>query len=82
MVIPALVSNGNRELKVNVMIDPCSISSYVSEEAAEGLGLHGQNVNLTIAGTGGIEIQKRSRRVGLNVTSLIGNLQHLSKHMC
>jgi hypothetical protein len=70
MVIPALVSNGNRELKVNVMLDPCSTSSYVSEEAAEELGLHGQNVNLTIAGTGGIEIQKRSRRVELNVTSL------------
>jgi hypothetical protein len=58
MVIPALVSNGNRELKVNVMLDPCPISSYLSEEAAEELGLHGQNVNLTIVGTGGIEIQK------------------------
>ena len=52
MVIPALVSNGNRELKVNVMLDPCSTSSYVSEEAAEELGLHGQNVNLTIAEQG------------------------------
>jgi hypothetical protein len=70
MVIPALVSNGNRELKINVMLDPCSTSSRVSEEAAEELGLHGQNVNLTIAGTGGIEIQKRSRRVELNVTTL------------
>ena len=70
MVIPALVNNGKRELKVNVMLDPCSTSSYVSEEVAEELGLHGQNVNLTIAGTGGIEIQKRSRRVELNVTSL------------
>ena len=52
------------------MLDSCSTSSYVSEEAAEELGLHGQNVNLTIAGTGDIEIQKRSRRVELNVTSL------------
>ncbi len=70
MVIPALIGNGRREIKVNVMLDPCSTSSYVSEDAAHELGLHGQTLNLTIAGTGGIEIQKRSRRVELNVTSL------------
>ena len=70
MVIPALIGNGRREIKVNVMLDPCSTSSYVSEDAAHELGLHGQTLNLTIAGTGGIEIQKRSRHVELNVTSL------------
>ena len=70
MVMPALVSNGKKELKINAMLDPCSTSSYVTEKAEEELGLRGESVNLTIAGTGGIEIQKRSRRVELNVTSL------------
>ena len=55
---------------INVMLDPCSTSSYVTKKAAEELGLRGESVNLTIAGTGGIEIQKRLRRVELNVTSL------------
>ena len=42
MILPALISNGNKELRVNVKLDPCSTSSYVSEDAAEELELHGQ----------------------------------------
>ena len=42
MILPALISNGKKELKVNVMLDPCSTSSYISEEAAEELELQGQ----------------------------------------
>ena len=34
MILPALISNGNKGLRVNVMLDPCSASSYISEEAA------------------------------------------------
>ena len=34
MILPALISNGNKGLRVNVMLDPCSTSSYISEEAA------------------------------------------------
>ena len=54
------------------MLDPCSTSSYISEEAAEELELHGQELNLTIAGTGGVEVKTRSRRVELTVTNLDG----------
>ena len=54
------------------MLDPCSTSSYKSEEAAEELKLHGQSLNLTIAGTGGTEIRKCSRRVELKVANLDG----------
>jgi len=72
MILPALISNGNKELRVNVMLDPCSTSSYISEEAAEELELHGQTLNLTIAGTGGTEIRKCSRQVELTVTNLDG----------
>ena len=43
-------------LRVNVMLEPCSTSSYISEEAAEELELYGQELNLTIAGTGGVEV--------------------------
>ena len=73
MVLPAFVSDGRRKLKVNVMLDPCSTSSYISEHAAGELELHGQSLHLTIAGTGGTEIQKHSRRVELSVTSLDGS---------
>jgi len=62
MILPAMVSNGNKELRVNVMLDPCSTSSYISEDAAEELELQGQELNLTIAGTGGTEVKTRSRR--------------------
>ena len=54
------------------MLDPCSTSSYISEEAAEELELHGQDLNLTIAGTGGSEVKTRSRRVEPTVTNLDG----------
>ena len=59
------------------MLDPCSTSSYISEEAAEQLELHGQGLNLTIAGTGGVEVKTRSRRVELTVTNLDGTFLSL-----
>ena len=72
MVLPAIVSNGQKELKVNAMLDPCLTSSYISENAAGELELRGQPLNLTIAGTGGTEVQKCSRLVDLTVSSLNG----------
>ena len=72
MVLPALISNGRKSLKVNVMLDPCSTSSYITEAAANELELNGQPLNLTIAGTGGTEVQKQSRRVELSVVNLNG----------
>ena len=72
MVLPALISNGQKQLKVNVMLDPCSTSSYISEHAAGELELHGQSLSLTIAGIGGTEVQKCSRCVELTVASLNG----------
>ena len=35
MVLPALISDGPKSLKVSVMLDPCSTGSYVKEAAAE-----------------------------------------------
>lgn len=52
------------------MLDPCSTSSYISENAAEELELQGQELNLTIAGTGGTEVSMQLRRVELTVTNL------------
>ena len=65
MILPAMISNGNKELRVNVMLDPCSTSSYMLE-------LQGQELHLTIAGTGGTEVKTQSRRVELTVTNLDG----------
>ena len=62
-VLPALINNGGKSLKVNAMLDPCSIGSYISESAAGELELQGQSLDLTIAGTGGTEIKKHSRLV-------------------
>ena len=70
MILPAMITNGNEELRVNVMLDPCSTSSYVSKDAAKELDLKGQELNLTIAGTGGTEVKTQSRRVELTVTNL------------
>ena len=72
MVPPALISNGRKSLKVNVMLDPCSTSSYITEAAANELELNGRPLNLTIAGTGGTEVQKQSRHVELSVVNLNG----------
>ena len=72
MILPALIGNGNKELRVNVTLDSCSTSSYIPEEVAEELELHGKTLNLTIAGTGGTEIRKCSRQVELTVTNLYG----------
>lgn len=61
MILPALISNSKKDLKVNIMLDPCSTSSYISEEAAEELELQGQALDLTIARTGGTEIRRCSQ---------------------
>ena len=34
MVLPAIIANGSRRLKVNVMLDPCSTGSYVTDVAS------------------------------------------------
>lgn len=72
MVLPAYIANENVKLKVNVMLDPCSTGSYVTENAAEELRLQGHSQTLTISGTGGTETLKQSRRVTLSVCSLEG----------
>ena len=72
MVLPAITGNGARKLKINVMLDPCSTGSYVTESAAEELQLKGERQNLTISGTGGTEIKKQSRRVHCSVSPLNG----------
>ena len=70
MVLPALIGSGQKSLKVNIMLDPCSTGSYVSEAAAEELNLRGQPQTLRIAGTGGAEVTKRSSRVELTVSNI------------
>lgn len=77
MILPALISNEKKGLRVNVTLDPCSTSSYISEEAAEELELRGQELNLTIAGTGEVEVKTRSRGVELTVTNLDGTFSSL-----
>ena len=77
MILPALISNEKKGLRVNVTLDPCSTSPYISEEAAEELELRGQELNLTIAGTGEVEVKTRSRRVELTVTNLDGTFSSL-----
>ena len=71
MVLPGVISSVNtrEKLKVNIMLDPCSTGSYISESAAEELKLRGHNQHLTISGTGGAEVRKVSRRVRLNVSN-------------
>ena len=73
MVLPAVIKNDKKELKVNVMLDPCSTGSYVTEAAAEELQLNGETHDLTISGTGGSQVKKQSKQVSLVVTSLNRN---------
>lgn len=70
MILPAFITNKTKKLKVNVLLDPCSTGTYVTESASEELNLHGQVQSLTISGTGGSEIKRQSCRVELSVTSL------------
>ena len=72
MVLPAVIGNGPKKLKVNIMLDPCSTGSYITESAAEELQLNGERQDLTISGTGGTEIKKQSRRVHCSVSSIDG----------
>ena len=57
-------------LKVNIMLDPCSTGSYLSEAATEELNLRGQPQTLRIAGTGGADVTKRSSRVELTFSNI------------
>jgi hypothetical protein len=73
MVLPAVINNDKKELKVNVMLDPCSTCSYVTEAAAEELQLNGEMHDLTISGTGGSQVKRQSKQVNVVVTSLNRN---------
>jgi hypothetical protein len=56
MVLPGFISNPNqkKKVKVNIMLDPCSTGSYISEHAAEELKLQGRTQHLTVTrGFGG-----------------------------
>ena len=55
---------------MNVMLDPCSTGSRVTEAAAEELALRSGPQTLRITGTGGSEVTKRSRQVKLTVASI------------
>jgi hypothetical protein len=82
MVLPAVIRNGEKKLKVNVMLDPCSTGTYITEVSAEELQLRGEMQDLTISGTGGIQIEKQSKQVTLEVSSLDGNFSdQLSAHV-
>ena len=80
MVLPATVENGNKQLRVNVMLDPCSTGSYVTKSVAEELRLKGEKHDLTISGTGGAQITRQSN-VQCLVTSVNGTFHHLLKQM-
>lgn len=70
MVLPAVITNGSKRLKVNVMLDPCSTGSYVTEAAAAELDLQGHYRDLLISGTAGAEVRKYSKQVDLKVMSV------------
>ncbi len=57
MVLPAIIRNGEKELQVNVILDPCSMGSYVTEAAVEESQLNGEMHDLTISGTGGSKLK-------------------------
>lgn len=65
MILLALISSRNKELRVIVTLDPRSACSYISVVAAKELEFHahGQELNLTTAGTRGAEIKTCSGRV-------------------
>ena len=75
MVLPGFISNPiqKKKVNVNIMLDPCSTGSYISEHAAEELKLQGRTQHLTVTGMGGTEVQNMSRRVNLNVSNVKGN---------
>jgi hypothetical protein len=69
MVLPAVARKGSKQLKVNVMLDPCSTGSYVTEALAEELQLKGNFQELTIAGAGGSVVKKQSKQVSAIIES-------------
>ena len=73
MVLPTIVSNGTKNLEVNVMLDPCSTGSYVTEVAAEELELHARPNSEFNSGTAGTEVKKLSCRVELSVACINGH---------
>ena len=75
MVLPSIINSKKNSLKVNVRLDPCSTGSDVTEAAAEDLSLRGEQQTLTISGTCGSEVKKRSCRVKLEVTNIETNFR-------
>ncbi|XP_028404112.1 uncharacterized protein LOC114526792 [Dendronephthya gigantea] len=72
MVLPATVEIGIKKIKINVMLDPCSTGSYVTESLAGELHLKGEKQDLSISGTGGMEIKRQSKHVKCVITSVNG----------
>lgn len=71
-----LVGPQGKQVEVNIVLDPCSDTSFVDQETAEALELIGHNLNLSVSGVTGHVDKMKQRKI---VRATIKNRHHLEK---
>ena len=58
-MVPVILENGERSLRINALLDDASTKSYINADVAAELGLHGRTKKMTVnVPSGQVEINE------------------------
>ena len=72
--VPVILSNGQKQLKVNALLDDSCSKTFVNEDVADKLGLHGHKESVTVDVLGGKVELKDSEAVKVWLESTDGEV--------
>ena len=66
-IVPVILTNKNKEIRINALLDEGSTDSYISEAVAAELGLDGPDVSRNVTVLGGNTTLVKGRRVPVGI---------------
>ena len=75
--VPVIVRNGNKQLKINALLDDGSTKTYINEDVVAALGLQGTANDITVSVLNGKSDTFRSMTVQFSLHSLNGQVNML-----
>ena len=73
--VPVILTNGNRRIKVNALLDEASTQTYLNEDVNQELGLSGELERMTINVLNDNKATLNTMRVTCELKSLDGRVQ-------
>ena len=78
--VPVILTNGNRAIKMNALLDEASTESYINADVASELGLQGISRQVTVNVLNGQTETFETMPVDVELESLDGKVSKLSVH--